>query len=55
MFASLSLLPLLAIFALAACAIWLAGVKLSNTTDVLSERLGMIRKSAAYPCGDQER
>ncbi|KAB0676173.1 sodium:calcium antiporter [Aureimonas leprariae] len=38
---SLSLLPLLAIFAAAAVAIWVAGVQLSNTTDVLSQRFGL--------------
>jgi len=32
---------LLAIFAAAAVAVWLAGVQLSNTTDVLSTRLGL--------------
>ncbi|SFP45413.1 sodium:calcium antiporter [Sphingomonas rubra] len=41
MFQSLSLLPLLGIFAVAAAAIWVAGVQLSNTTDVLSRRLGL--------------
>lgn len=40
MFQSLSLLALLGIFLLAAAAIWLAGVKLSDTTDILSQRLG---------------
>ena len=41
MFASLPLAALLGIFAVAAGAIWLAGIKLSDTTDVLSERLGL--------------
>lgn len=41
MFASLSLVALVGIFAVAAGAIWIAGVKLSDTTDVLSERLGL--------------
>ncbi|MBB3950490.1 sodium:calcium antiporter [Aureimonas jatrophae] len=41
MFQSLSLLPLLAIFAAAAGAIWIAGVQLSNTTDILSQRFGL--------------
>jgi cation:H+ antiporter len=41
MFASLSLAALLGIFAVAAGAIWVAGVKLSDTTDILSERLGL--------------
>ena len=40
MFASLSLVALLGVFAVAAGAIWIAGVKLSDSTDVLSERLG---------------
>src|SRR4051812_34196786 len=40
MFHSLSLMPLLGIFILGAGAIWMAGVKLSNTTDVLSQRFG---------------
>jgi cation:H+ antiporter len=37
----LSLVALLAIFAAAAGAVWIAGVQLSNTTDVLSQRLGI--------------
>jgi cation:H+ antiporter len=37
----LSLPLLLAIFAGAAAAVWIAGIKLSNNTDVLSTRLGM--------------
>ena len=41
MLQSLSLLPLLGIFAVAAVAIWMAGIQLSNTTDVLSQRLGL--------------
>ena len=41
MFHTLSLLPLLGIFAVAAGAIWIAGVQLSNTTDILSQRLGL--------------
>ncbi len=40
MFASLGLPQLLGIFTVAAVAIWVAGIKLSNTTDVLSHRLG---------------
>ena len=40
MFHSLPLMPLVAIFILGAGAIWIAGVKLSNTTDVLSQRFG---------------
>lgn len=40
MFHSLSLLALAAIFIFAAGAIWLAGVKLSDTTDILSHRFG---------------
>jgi cation:H+ antiporter len=35
------LVALVAIFAAAAAAVWIAGVKLSTTTDVLSTRLGM--------------
>jgi cation:H+ antiporter len=38
---SLSLPLLLLVFAGAAAAVWVAGIKLSNTTDVLSTRLGM--------------
>jgi cation:H+ antiporter len=41
MFESLSLPLLLAIFAAAAGAIWIAGIKLSDMTDVLSTRLGL--------------
>ena len=41
MLQSLSLLPRLGIFAVAAVAIWMAGIQLSNTTDVLSQRLGL--------------
>jgi len=41
MFNSLSLPVLLLIFAGAAAAVWVAGIKLSNTTDVLSSRLGL--------------
>ena len=41
MFDSLSLPILLLIFAAAAAAVWIAGVRLSNTTDVLSSRLGL--------------
>jgi len=37
----LSLPVLLAIFAAAAGAVWVAGIQLSNTTDVLSTRLGL--------------
>ncbi|WP_254604888.1 hypothetical protein [Sphingomonas bacterium] len=36
----MSLLPLLGIFAVAAAEIWMAGIQLSDTTDVLSQRLG---------------
>jgi cation:H+ antiporter len=38
---SLALPVLLAIFAAAAVGVWLAGVRLSNTTDVLASRLGL--------------
>lgn len=41
MFSSLSLPILLLIFVVAAAAIWIAGIQLSNTTDVLSSRLGL--------------
>jgi cation:H+ antiporter len=41
MFQSLSLVFLLGIFTMSAAAIWIAGVKLSDTTDVLSTRLGL--------------
>jgi cation:H+ antiporter len=41
MFNSLSLPILLLIFGVAAAAIWIAGIQLSNTTDVLSSRLGL--------------
>jgi cation:H+ antiporter len=41
MFDSLSLPTLVLIFAGAAAVVWIAGVKLSNTTDVLSSRLGL--------------
>ena len=41
MFASLGIVPLLAVFLSAAAAIWVAGVQLANTTDVLSQRLGL--------------
>ncbi|MDB5700979.1 MAG: sodium:proton exchanger [Sphingomonadales bacterium] len=40
MFQSLPLAALIGTFVLAAIAIWLAGVKLSNSTDVLSQRFG---------------
>lgn len=41
MFGSLSLLWLIVLFLAAAGVIWLAGIQLSNTTDVLSFRLGL--------------
>ncbi len=41
MFNSLSEPILLLIFGVAAAAIWIAGIQLSNTTDVLSSRLGL--------------
>jgi len=40
MFVSLGLVPLLAIFLVAAAAIWIAGVQLANTVEILSRRLG---------------
>src|SRR5438128_650339 len=39
-FASLSLPVLIGIFVIAAVAIWVAGIKLSDTTDVLAVRFG---------------
>lgn len=41
MFNSLSLPLLLLVFVAAATAVWIAGIKLSDTTDVLSTRLGL--------------
>jgi cation:H+ antiporter len=41
MFDGLGSPVLLGIFVIAAAVVWLAGVRLSNTTDVLSERLGL--------------
>ena len=41
MFGSLSLAILLVIFAGAATLVWVAGMRLSDTTDVLSVRLGL--------------
>lgn len=41
MFGSLSLPILLLVFGGAAACVWVAGVRLSNTTDVLSSRLGL--------------
>jgi cation:H+ antiporter len=38
---SLPLLALIAIFAAAAAVVWFAGIQLSNSTDVLSSRLGL--------------
>jgi cation:H+ antiporter len=43
MFQTLSLSVLLLIFVGAAAAIWVAGIQLSDTTDVLSMRLGLGR------------
>src|SRR2546421_13084796 len=40
-FGSLALPWLILLFAAAAGAIWMAGIKLSDTTDVLSSRLGL--------------
>ncbi|HEX6556776.1 MAG TPA: sodium:calcium antiporter [Ktedonobacteraceae bacterium] len=41
MFASFSLLLLIPIFVVGAAAVWLAGVQLSNTTDVIDSRFGL--------------
>lgn len=41
MFDSLALVWLIVLFAVAAVAIWVAGIQLSDTTDVLSQRLGL--------------
>ena len=41
MFEGLASLVLLGIFVVAAVVVWLAGVQLSNTTDVLSDRFGL--------------
>ncbi len=41
MFTGLPLLVVIAIFLVAAAAIWVAGIALSDTTDLLSERLGL--------------
>jgi cation:H+ antiporter len=41
MFGSLSLSILLLLFVGAAAAVWIAGIRLSDTTDVLSERFGL--------------
>src|SRR4051812_40573754 len=38
---SLSLIALLIIFVIAAIAIWIAGIKLSDTTDILVSRFGI--------------
>lgn len=40
MFQSMLLIAILGIIVAAAAAIWVAGVKLANTTDVLAQRLG---------------
>jgi cation:H+ antiporter len=40
-FAGLGLVPLVAIFAAAAAAVWVAGIQLSNSTDALDFRLGV--------------
>lgn len=40
MFASFSLIPLIAIFLLAGAVVWLAGIELSKTTDVIDTRFG---------------
>lgn len=40
MFISLSLIPLISIFILSASAVWIAGVQLSKTTDIIDSRFG---------------
>ena len=40
MFTSLSLFPLISIFIIAAIMVWIAGVQLSNTTDIMDTRFG---------------
>lgn len=40
MFASYSLAVLIPIFFLAGAAVWLAGIELSSTTDVIDKRFG---------------
>jgi cation:H+ antiporter len=40
-FSSLPLFALVAIFIVAAAVIWIAGIQLSNTTDILSDRFGL--------------
>lgn len=41
MFSSMTLFPLILIFLLAAAAVWLAGIKLSETTDIIDQRFGL--------------
>src|SRR5436305_438354 len=41
MFGSFSLLLLISIFVMGAAAVWLAGVQLSNTTDLIDSRFGL--------------
>ncbi|WP_338251957.1 sodium:calcium antiporter [Dictyobacter halimunensis] len=41
MFQSLPLLALIGIFIVAAIAVWLSGIQLSNSTDILSDRFGL--------------
>src|SRR5438309_7435455 len=41
MFGSFSLLLLIPIFAVGAAAVWLAGVQLSDTTDIIDSRFGL--------------
>ena len=41
MFASFPLILLIALFAVGATAVWLAGIQLSNTTDVIDTRFGL--------------
>lgn len=41
MFGSFSLLLLISLFVLGAAAVWLAGIQLSNTTDIIDSRFGL--------------
>jgi hypothetical protein len=53
--ARLSLPVLIAIFVAAAAVIWVAGIQLSDQTDVLSPRLDPGRRWAAWSCWRSRR